>query len=195
MTLDTPALYLLRISPFKSDSLLAAALIGGCLARHLPVWEDIGAGVHPVIDLPNLNCHITTMKFRTETVQMVLAAVQHYNWMVSVVLPSGPCPSPKPMVSLLWLGGLGASVLGTVLWTVYSSPGIHQDHGPSFSGVTKIEHPPLAISRQLASVLFRPFSDTYIRHSPHLSPDIFSFCSKTPGILSPRRLSPTSSGS
>ena len=151
-----------RTSPFGSDSSLVPSPKGGCLARHLSAWEDLGAedwilrvlregyripfhspppvtraplhftsystdsergkalqvevtallhkgavedasptpgfyshlfvvpkatgGFRPVIDLSFLNRHVITTKFRMETVQTVLAAVHHLDWMVSVDL-------------------------------------------------------------------------------------------------------------
>lgn len=50
-------------------------------------------------------------------------------------LPTSSCSIPKPTVSSLWVGGLCAPVLGTVLQTIYTPSGVHQDHGPSFCRV------------------------------------------------------------
>ena len=66
-------------------------------------------------------------------------------------LSTSPCPSSKLTVSPLRLGGTCAPVQCAVLRPVYSSSGVHQDHGSYFCRITQEGQPTPSVSRQLAS--------------------------------------------
>ena len=103
-------------------------MIGGCLARHLTTWEDMGGETWVL--------HVLCNGYR-----IPFHSFPPLSWFPRFARLS---------VSSFWLGRPYTTLQCTVLRPVHNPSGIHQDHDSCLSGVTQARHS-APLSRRLAS--------------------------------------------